>query len=330
MASIRKKGRSFEVRIKVSGVSKSKTFATLQECRTWARFAETELSDELKLTNHPGSLLTLPTLAQALTRYSIEVLPSLKGAAQERYRMNQLTQLPLADKCLDAITSSDVKIYRDKLLAMGNSGSTVRLKLSLLSRVFSVAAKEWGMALINPVFGVSKPAAGKARTRRLVNDEEQRLFAAASTCQNPNIYPLIIFALETGMRRSEMLNMTWSESNLDRGVVELVNTKSGHPRWVPLSKAAKCVLERQKLSGAPSPFPIPATTLENAWEHVLRRACISNLRFHDLRHEALSRWAHRLNGDVFKLSLVSGHRTLQMAQRYVHPVQSELLAQLAM
>jgi hypothetical protein len=85
MASIRKKGRSFEVRIKVSGVSKSKTFATLQECRTWARFAETELSDELKLTNHPGSLLTLLTLAQALTRYSIEVLPSLKGAAQERY-----------------------------------------------------------------------------------------------------------------------------------------------------------------------------------------------------------------------------------------------------
>ena len=81
MASIRKKGRSFEVRIKVSGVSKSKTFATLQECRTWARFAETELSDELKLTNHAGSLLTLPTLAQALTRYSIEVLPSLKGGS---------------------------------------------------------------------------------------------------------------------------------------------------------------------------------------------------------------------------------------------------------
>ena len=103
MASIRKKGRSFEVRIKVSGVSKSKTFATLQECRTWARFAETELSDSLKLTNHPDGLSILPTLAQALTRYSIEVLPSLKGAAQERYRMNQLTQLPLADKCLDAI-----------------------------------------------------------------------------------------------------------------------------------------------------------------------------------------------------------------------------------
>jgi hypothetical protein len=53
----------------------------------------------------------------------------------------------------------DVKIYRDKLLAMGNSGSTVRLKLSLRSRVFSVASKEWGMTLINPVFGVSKPAA---------------------------------------------------------------------------------------------------------------------------------------------------------------------------
>ena len=75
MASIRKKGRSFEVRIKVSGVSKSKTFATLQQCLTWARCAETELSETLKLTNHPDAL---PTLAQALTRYSIEVLPSSK------------------------------------------------------------------------------------------------------------------------------------------------------------------------------------------------------------------------------------------------------------
>ena len=63
MASIRKKGRSFEVRIKVSGVSKSKTFATLQQCRTWARCAETELSDSLKLTNDPDGLPILPTLA---------------------------------------------------------------------------------------------------------------------------------------------------------------------------------------------------------------------------------------------------------------------------
>ena len=76
MASIRKKGRSFEVRIKIGGVCKSKTFETLQQCRTWARCAETELSDELKLNNHPDAL---PTLAQALTRYSIEVLPFLKG-----------------------------------------------------------------------------------------------------------------------------------------------------------------------------------------------------------------------------------------------------------
>ena len=90
------------------------------------------------------------------------------------------------------------------MISRGYSGSTVRLKLSLLSRVFSVASKKWGMSLINPVFGVSKPAAGKARTRRLMNDEEQRLLTAASAYQNPNIYPLIIFALETGMRRSEI------------------------------------------------------------------------------------------------------------------------------
>jgi integrase len=62
------------------------------------------------------------------------------------------------------------------------------------------------------------------------------------------------------------------------------------------------------------------------WKRIVKRAQIKDLRFHDLKREALSRWAHRLGGDVFALSLVSGHRTLSMAQRYVHPVNSGLIA----
>ena len=326
MASIRKKGRAYEARIKVQGNTLSKSFASLQQARAWAREAESELLARTKLAklNHTSISLDL-----ALMRYMAEVIPTLKGAPQERYRVAALSKTALAHKQLDAITPIDVKAYRDQLLGTGNSGSTVRLKLALLSRVFSVATKEWGYQLNNPVASVTKPAAGKARSRRLVGTEEQRLLKAAAKCQNPHIAPLITFAIETGMRRGEILGMTWSDVDLKKSVVSLMDTKNGHARWVPLSSAAREVLQRQLERELPSPFPVTATLLENAWEHVLKRAEIADLRFHDLRHEALSRWAHRLNGDVFKLSLVSGHRTLQMAQRYVHPVQSELLAQIA-
>lgn len=324
MASIRKKGRGYEVRIKVHGITRSKSFATMQQARTWARNAEPGL-----LTSPSPAAAPSITLVEALRRYEAEVLPKLKGAAQERYRVAALARSALALQALDAITANDVKAYRDHLEAAGNSGSTVRLKLALLSRVFSVAGKEWGLGVTNPVAAVTKPPAGKARSRRLTGSEEQRLLEAAGQCHNPHIAPLIVFAIETGMRRGELLSLTWADVDLLRSVVTLLITKTGHPRWVPLSSAAKAVLQRQLDAGSARPFPISATLLENAWEHVLKRAGIEDLRFHDLRHEALSRWAHRLKGDVFKLSLVSGHRTLQMAQRYVHPVQSELIALIA-
>lgn len=332
MASIRKKGRGYEARVKIHGTTRSKSFATMQQARAWARSAELDIvaTPEPVSVSVPASTSTPSiTLADALKRYEAEVLPKLKGAPQERYRIAALATTAMASQCLGAITTADVKAYRDHLASAGNSGSTVRLKLALLSRVFSVAAKEWGYAVANPVASVTKPPAGKARSRRLTGTEEQRLLESASQCQNPHIAPLIAFAIETGMRRGEMLSMTWADVDLSRSVVTLLTTKSGHPRWVPLSGVAKAVLQRQLETGAGRPFPIPATLLENAWEHLLKRAGIEDLRFHDLRHEALSRWAHRLNGDVFKHSLVSGHRTLQMAQRYVHPVQSELLAQIA-
>jgi integrase len=326
MASIRKKGRGYEARVKAHGTMRSKSFATMQQARAWARSAELDLISAANKAIPPTPSITL---RDALKRYEAEVLPKLKGAPQERYRLAALETTAMSSKCLGAITASDVKAYRDQLVSAGNSGSTVRLKLALVSRVFNVAAKEWGYTVANPVAAVTKPPAGNARSRRFTGTEEQRLLESAGQCQNPHIAPLIGFAIETGMRRGEMLSMTWDDVDLLRSVVTLLSTKSGHPRWVPLSRAAKAILQHQLEAGAGRPFPIPATLLENAWEHVLKRAGIKDLRFHDLRHEALSRWAHRLNGDVFKLSLVSGHRTLQMAQRYVHPVQSEILAQIA-
>lgn len=326
MASIRKKGRGYEARVKVFGFARSKSFESLHAARRWAREVELKLNQEHHQAKRPIKAITL---TEALKRYTAEALPKLKGATQEYSRIALLARTPLAKMRIDAISPADVRSYRDELLAAGNSGATVRLKLALLSRVYSTATKEWGYQLNNPVALIAKPAAGRARNRRLEDGEEQRLLKAAAQCRNPHLAPLVAFAIESGMRRGEILSMTWSAVDLMKSVITLIHTKNGHARWVPLSSAGRVIIQGQWDRGAERPFPVSASLLENAWEHLIKRAQITNLRFHDLRHEALSRWAHRLNGDVFKLSLISGHRTLQMAQRYVHPIQSELLAQSA-
>jgi hypothetical protein len=143
MASIRKKGRGYEARVKIHSTTRSKSFATMQQARAWARSAELDIvaTPEPVAVSVPGSTSTTSiTLADALKRYEAEVLPKLKGAPQERYRVAALATTAMASKCLGAITAADVKAYRDQLASAGNSGSTVRLKLALLSRVCSVAA----------------------------------------------------------------------------------------------------------------------------------------------------------------------------------------------
>ena len=89
----------------------------------------------------------------------------------------------------------------------------------------------------------------------------------------------------------------------------------------------KALVTQQRLNTS-KPFPMTLSAVDSAWKRMVKRLELKNLRLHDLRHEALSRWAERLNGDPYKLCLISGHRTLQMTHRYVNPVQSELLSAL--
>jgi|688.fasta_scaffold114128_2 integrase len=268
----------------------------------------------------------IPSLEQASRRYGLEVSTKHKGARQELQRLREIQRLAIANKSLTDINVNDIKALRDTELAKGRSGSTIRLKLSLISAIYRHASAEWQLDVPNPVTAVRKPAAGKARQRRLSAEELSQLTQSIQSCHNPHMKALVLFAIESGMRRSEMLGMSWSEVHFERGVVALADTKNGQPRWIPLTPAAREILIRQQAANAMRPFPITESAAAQAWPHILKRAVIAGLRFHDLRHEALSRWAHRLGGDVFKLSLVSGHRTLAMAQRYVHPVLSELMA----
>jgi integrase len=322
VASIRQKGNKFEVRVMVSGRAISRIFSTHDEGQRWA--AGIKYGFIVPVVSR-SQTATIPTLSDACKRYQAEVTDGHKGSKQERYRLLAMQQLSFANLPINKVTLEDMRAFKEQMNAKGLSDSTVRLNLALLSSLFRHARQEWGLVISNPAAEIKKPKPGKARTRRLSKEEEQNLMVALSACRNPQVIRIIQFFLETGMRKSEALNLTWDRIDLGKRLVTLEDTKNGHPRWIPLTQEAFDLLNEDPNKTGRA-FPITESALTQAWGHALKRAGIKDLRIHDLRHEALSRWAHRLKGDVFKLSMISGHRTLQMAQRYVHPVQSELLA----
>jgi integrase len=165
---------------------------------------------------------------------------------------------------------------------------------------------------------ISKAKAPRPRDRRLEPGELERLLSA---CSNPNPWfrPVIIFAIETGMRRGEILPLCWEHVHLGKRYAHLPDTKNGDSRDVPLSPMALELLEGlpRNIRSDQVVFPLHFEALKSAWGRVCSRAGISDLRFHDLRHEATSRFFEKgLN--VMELAAITGHKDLRMLQRYTH------------
>ena len=154
------------------------------------------------------------------------------------------------------------------------------------------------------------------RTPRRRRERLERLLAAASSQRNIYIAPIIEFAIETGMRRSEILNLRWVDVDLDNGFAFLFDTKNGEDRRVPLTKAARDVLSKLPKQDE-RVFPISANCVRLAWERTRKRAGISDLRFHDLRHEAVSRF-FEMGMSVPEVALISGHKDVRQLFRYTH------------
>jgi integrase len=178
---------------------------------------------------------------------------------------------------------------------------------------------EWGLMLSsNPVNRVKMPPSPPARNRRLESGEFEWLKEASKQTKNPHIWPVIVFAIETGMRRGEILGLRWEHVDLDRRIAYLLLTKNGSSREVPLSTKAAQVLARQRQhNDTTSPFPVTANGFGLAWGRLRRRAGLSDLRFHDLRHEAISRF-FELGLNIPEVAVISGHKDPRMLFRYTH------------
>lgn len=335
MASFRKRGPQWEAQVRRQGwPAVSKSFSTKAQAQRWASVIESEMTREVFVDR---SLLNQLTLGDLLCRYCKEITPTKKGHETEQYRIKALLRDPLSQTRLSDLTGQRIAAWRDQRLAEV-TGSTVNRDLNLLSHVCNLARKEWAVPLSNPIGDIRRPKENRARTRRLSNQEEERLLASVKPAQrsakgrftgpqNPWIEPLVILALETAMRRSELLSLEWDQTFITERFVRLLDTKNGTSRDVPLSRRACQLLINLPRDASGKVFPISDNAVKLAFTRAVQRAGLRDLHFHDLRHEATTRLSEKL-GNVLELSAVTGHKTLSMLKRYYHPKASRLAEKL--
>lgn len=313
----------------------SKTFRTKRDAKDWARRIEDEMVRGVYIQRSGSERLTLE---KALERYLAEVTPSKKPTTQkaEATKAKQLIE-HLGKYSLAALSAEVIANYRDtRLGALSKRGlpvsnNTVRLEIALLSHLYTVAIQEWGLGLtFNPVLNIRKPSPGEGRDRRLSADEERRLLSAASNHSNPMLGWIVRIALETSMRSSEITGLRCHQVDLKKRVVRLSDTKNDSARTVPLTKLAtdtfKAALDNPVRpadcslvffgepgkDGKRRPY-----AFTKKWGLLKAKLGMSDLRFHDLRHEAVSRLVESGMSDQ-KVSAISGHKSMQMLRRYTH------------
>lgn len=338
MASIWKRGSYWRAAVRRQGYpEQTRTFDTKGDAEAWARRLESEMDRGLFVDRTEAERNTLDDL---LKRYADEVSPHKKGGAGEILRIRKLRKDALAQYKITALSSKVLADYRDRRLTEV-SGSSVNRDLNLISHVLNVARREWSVHFeTNPVSVIRRPRENRARSRRLSLGEERRLLAELlpsprnsegrfepGGCRNRWVHPVVTIAIETAMRRSEILSLRWSDVFLDACYVRLHDTKNGEARDVPLSSRAVATLSALPRHISGHVFPISPEALKKAFTRACERAGIDDLHFHDLRHEATSRISERLD-NVLELSAVTGHKTVQMLKRYYHPRATDLAKKL--
>jgi len=319
MASIRKRKGKWQVQVRRKGSGAvSRTFHVLKDAQAWARHMEAQ-ADRGELPAHPEVLRGV-TLHQLVERYMDAVSPRKRTHATERVVLKAFLRHPICRRSVADVTTAHFAGYRDERLKELKP-SSVRRTLVPIRNLFEVARTEWGLPIRENPLSKLKLDASDLRP-----GEEDKLLNSARQCRNRFVPLIITLALETAMRRSEILAIKREHFDVTKRTLLLPQTKNGRPRTIPLSIPAIELLTKY-LPSEGRMFPISANAFRLAWERVKRRAGIDDLHFHDLRHEAISRLFEK-GLSVPEVALISGHRDLRMLLRYTHPMAAGILKKL--
>lgn len=332
MASYSKSGKRWRVAVSVHGVRDTKTFSTKAEAVAWAAERESEIRSGVT-----QPLAARKTVDEAFERYLKEVSVHKRGHRMERHRLaaiagHVVAGKRLGDMLLADVTSDIIGQWRDLRLRGTTAarfedkvkGASVIRELNLLSHVFTSARREWGWMVKSPTTDVRRPKGSEPRDRRISADEIERICVALGFDEGPVISKsgvvavAFLFAIETAMRAGEICGL--KRSDIKGSVAHLARTKNGTKRDVPLSSRALELLSL--LPSEPALFGVSSASLDALFRKAKARCQIEDLKFHDTRHEAITRLAKKLN--VLELARVVGHRNLNELQTYYNETAEEL------
>jgi integrase len=327
-----KKGSTYYCRVRYKGDEASDHFKTNAAAHKWGRETVKAIDDGVFNRFH-GNLSKM-TFAEGVDRYLDEdLVKEKKGYSTERDRGNKIKRYKFANLPLSKIQTSDLAAFRKERMneinpRTGNklAPQTIRNDFIIIRSVFNYAISEWGFnGMINPAIGVKLPKPSKARVKRLEDGEAEAILETAEAMvEQPWLAPFISFALETGMRLSEICRIEVPHYKSEQKIVFLPDSKNGEARDIPLPPRAIKVLEDFKpFWGKNTLFGVKSGTVQQAWKKVKTKLeeegrLQNDWHFHDFRHEACSRFHDWYGMDMGLIQMISGHKDLNMLRRYVN------------
>ncbi len=263
------------------------------------------------------------TFKDMMNRFMAEHAPKVSRSTQGSYGTSLKHLNPFfGNSNLLSISPKMISRYKALRRREHAAPASINLELSMLSKAFRLAVLEWEWLKENPVSRVPCEKVDNQRYRWLSRDEETRLLASSPEW----LHEIIVAALNTGLRKNELLSLEWSRVNFFRKTILIQETKNGKPKTLPLNKFVLGVFERKsKVKSVKNDLvffsrngnKIHLNTINVSFSAVLRKAGIKNFRWHDLRHTFATRLA-QAGVDLYKISKLLGHKDIKMTQRYAH------------
>lgn len=333
MASIEKRinndgSQSFRVKVRLKGYpTQSATFERLTDARKWIQDTESAIREGRYFRTSKAKKHSLNELIDKYYKQVLDLTP--KDTTNQRHYLKYWKE-KLGSYVLADVTPSLITEHRNRLVGeINNYGrkigtSTANRYVTALGHVFTIAVNEWELIENNPVRKVSKLKEPRGRVRFLSDEERAKLLQACKESENPFLYTITVLALSTGARKNEILTLRWEDIDFKRGLITIHYTKNGERRSLPLKGyALELVQGHSKVRSLKNDYVFPSLKsghpidIRTAWENAVKKAEITDFKFHDLRHSAASYLA--MNGaSLAEIAEVLGHKTLQMVKRYAH------------
>ncbi len=327
MANIRKRTSksgtiSYQAQVRLKGYpTQTASFRRLTDARKWVSSTESAIREGRHFKTSESKKHTVNDM---LDRYLDQIVPHKKNKRNDQRHL-KWWKSEIGSYSLSEVSQAKIVDSRDKLTASGKANGTVNRYMSSLSHAFTVAVNEWNWLENNPCSRIKKLKEPRGRTRYLSEAERIRLLNECHKSNSPDLYDAVVLSLATAARHMEILGLKWDQVDFTRKVITLFETKNNEIRLLPLSGFSFEVLNKRFLSRRfdtdlifPSMSdPQKPSYIRRGFEEALKRAEITDFRWHDLRHTSASYLA--MNGaSLAEIAEVLGHKTLAMVKRYAH------------